>query len=120
MAEPSTATHTPPTSPSGASAKSTDAKGSEEAHWADQVADLIVDAVDRVRDRTVTPAQSIAKYVVYGAVIAVLALPLLVMTLVALVRVMDAFIPSGVWVPYLILGVIFVVAGVFLWSKRSK
>ncbi|MEZ5373502.1 MAG: hypothetical protein R2704_12360 [Microthrixaceae bacterium] len=119
MAKPS-ATTNKPSATSTAAGLSSGGSDSEEAHWSDQVADLIVDAVDRVRDRTVTPAQSIAKYVVYGAVIAVLALPLLVVTLVALVRVMDAFIPSGVWVPYLILGVAFVVVGILLWSKRTK
>jgi hypothetical protein len=34
--------------------------------------------------------------------------------------VLDAFIPSGVWAPYLILGAVFVIAGALLWSKRSK
>ena len=79
---------------------------------------LVEVAVDRVRDRTVTPAHALAKYVVYGAVIAVLILPLLVFTLVALVRIMDAFIPGSVWIPYLILGLAFGFGGVFLWSKR--
>ena len=117
MAKPSATTSKPVSR--GATTAPPSADGAD-AHWADQIADLIVDGVDRVRDRTVTPAQSIAKYVVYGAVIAVIALPLLVLTLIMLVRVMDAFIPSGVWVPYLILGVVFVLGGTFLWAKRSK
>ena len=117
MATSPAATHEPPAKPAAAAAGPPSA---EEAHWADQVADLIVDAVDRVRDRTVTPAQSIAKYVVYGAVIAVLALPLLVLSIVALVRILDAFLPGGVWVPYLILGLAFVAGGVVLWSKRNS
>ena len=114
MATSPAATHDPPSAPTGPSG--TQSHG--DAHWADQVADLIVDTVDRVRDRTVTPAHALAKYVVYGAVIAVLILPLLVFTLVALVRIMDAFIPGSVWIPYLILGLAFGFGGVFLWSKR--
>mgnify|MGYP003417388384 FL=1 len=117
MAKPSATTSKPVTT--GATTPQPSADGTD-AHWADQIADLIVDGVDRVRDRTVTPAQALAKYVVYGVIVAVLALPLLVVTLVLLVRVLDAFIPSGVWAPYLILGAVFVIAGALLWSKRSK
>ena len=118
MAKPSATPSKPVTATGAPNAASS--SGDADAHWADQIADLIVDGVDRVRDRTVTPAQAIAKYVVYGAVVAVLVLPLLVVTLVLLVRLLDAFIPSGVWAPYLILGGVFVVAGAVLWSKRSK
>ena len=117
MAKPSATTSKPVTTGATTTPPPTDGA---DAHWADQIADLIVDGVDRVRDRTVTPAHAIAKYVVYGAVVAVLAIPLLVVALVLLVRVLDAFIPGGVWAPYLILGAVFVIAGTFLWSKRSK
>ena len=116
MAKPSATTSKPVSAGATASPPADDA----EAHWADQIADLIVDGVDRVRDRTVTPAQALAKYVVYGAVVAVVALPLIVLSLILLVRVLDAFIPGGVWGPYLILGSVFVIAGFILWSKRNK
>ena len=65
MAKPSATTSKPVTT--GATTPQPSADGTD-AHWADQIADLIVDGVDRVRDRTVTPAQALAKYVVYGAV----------------------------------------------------
>ena len=110
---PTTASKSPGGSPAGA------ASGTTDPHWSDQITDLIVDGVDKVRDRTVSPIQAMAKYVVYGAVIAVLALPMFVMVLVALVRILDAFIPGGVWLPYLIRGALFVVVGVVLWSKRK-
>ena len=118
MAKPSATTTSKPVT-TGATTTPPPTGGSD-AHWADQIADLIVDGVDRVRDRTVTPAQAIAKYIVYGAVVAVLVVPLLVMSLILVVRVLDAFIPSGVWVPYLILGGVFVIVGAVLWTKRSK
>ncbi|MEZ5381484.1 MAG: hypothetical protein R2754_06765 [Microthrixaceae bacterium] len=105
-------------SPGGGSSASA-ASEATDPHWADQVTDLIVDGVDKVRDRTVNPIQAMAKYVVYGAVIAVLALPMLVLSLVLLVRILDAFLPGEVWLPYLILGALFVIAGMVLWAKRT-
>jgi len=38
----------------------------------------------------------------------------------AAILAMNNYLPSGVWLPYVILGAIFSLAGIFLWSKRPK
>jgi hypothetical protein len=86
--------------------------------WTDQVADLIVDVVDRVHDRTTGPAVSVAKAAVYGTV-AVLVLPVVVvLLLIFVVRVLGLLLDDHLWAGYLGLGVVLVLGGFFAWSKR--
>ena len=87
-------------------------------NWADQVTDLLVDTVDKVRDRTVVPVQKAARGVVYGLVIVVLAIPILVMLLVALIRFVDHWLPGTVWCVYLLLGLVFSAGGLLTWKGR--
>ena len=41
-----------------------------------------------------------------------------VMALIALVRLLDEILPSGVWLPYLILGLVFTGVGGLVFRKR--
>ncbi|UDY34355.1 phage holin family protein [Dermatobacter hominis] len=86
--------------------------------WTDQVTDLIVDSVDKVRSHTTGPILEISKGMVYAVVALILALPIVVLFLVGLVRVFTIFLPA--WATYLIFGIIFVLVGVVLWSKRGR
>ena len=43
----------------------------------------------------------------------------LVLLLIGLVRMADAYLPGEVWIPYLVVGGIFTLLGLFLWRKRS-
>ena len=43
----------------------------------------------------------------------------LVLLIVGLVRGLDVAIPGDVWIVYVILGAVCLLAGLFLWSKRS-
>jgi hypothetical protein len=107
---------TPPTGPgTGASAaRPTTSNGD----WTDQVTDLIVDTVDKVRTRTTGPILEVSKGMVYAVVALILALPIVVLFLVGLVRVFTIFLPA--WATYLLFGIIFVLVGVVLWSKRGR
>jgi hypothetical protein len=86
--------------------------------WTDQVTDLIVDTVDKVRTRTTGPILEVSKGMVYAVVALILALPIVVLLLVGLVRVFTIFLPA--WATYLLFGIIFVLVGVVLWSKRGR
>jgi len=90
------------------------------ADWPQRATSALVDKVDDIRDKTSGPAIGVARAVVYG----VLALPLvvaaLVLLIIALVRLLDSYIPEDVWIPYLILGGVFTLAGFFLWSRRPR
>ncbi|HSL59391.1 MAG TPA: hypothetical protein VK866_16205 [Acidimicrobiales bacterium] len=88
------------------------------ADWPAQAADAVVRVVGQVRDRTVAPAYTIARGLVYGLLAAILATMALVLVLVALVRFIDVYLPGDVWSAYLLLGTILTIGGLVLWSQR--
>jgi hypothetical protein len=91
-----------------------------EADWTDQVTDLIVDSVDKVRERTTGPILEYSRISVHALVALILVLPVAALVLIGLVRFLDWAVPGGVWIVYAGLGTIFVLVGVVLWSRRSK
>ena len=90
----------------------------EEPDWPRQATDTIVDLVDNVKHKTTRPATIATRALVYGIVILALGIPAVVMLLAGLVHFLNYAIPQGVWLVYLILGVIFTLAGLILWRKR--
>lgn len=88
--------------------------------WTDQVTELIVESVDKVRARTTGPVLNVAHASVYGLVAAIVAIPVLVAMLAGLVRFLDWLVPGDVWVAYLIIAVIMWIPGAILWSKRAQ
>ena len=95
-----------------------DERGSEsEADWTDQVTELIVDSVDKVRARTTGPVLNVAHAAVYGIVALILVVPVLVALTAGLVRILDWIAPD-VWVAYLIIAAVMWLAGAVLWSLR--
>jgi hypothetical protein len=86
--------------------------------WAAQTADTIERVVGGVRGKTSEPIERIARLVVYGLVAAVLGVTALILLVVGLVRLADAYLPGEVWIPYLVVGGIFTLAGLLLWRKR--
>jgi hypothetical protein len=92
--------------------------------WAAQAADTIERAVGSVRDRTTGPALTVARGVVYGTFAALLGLAALVLGTIAAFRLVDNYLPDAVfgdehtWAAYLIIGLVFVVAGAVLWVRR--
>ncbi len=86
--------------------------------WADQITDLLVDTVDKIRDKTVLPVQKASRGVVYGVVILFLAIPSIVLLLAGIVRILDSAIPGPVWYIYLGLGIILSVAGILVWKTK--
>jgi len=87
--------------------------------WAAHTADRIDQLVDAIRSRTSDKLVVLARLLVYGLLAAVMAAMALVLLVIAAVRFLDAYLPRGVWLPYLLLGAILVAAGVFLWSRRA-
>jgi prepilin signal peptidase PulO-like enzyme (type II secretory pathway) len=88
--------------------------------WTVTVADRIDSTVGIVRDKAVAPITSIARWIVYGLVVAAVGTMALVLFVVAAIRAMDEWIPQEVWLPYLILGAIFTLAGLFLLRMANK
>lgn len=87
--------------------------------WAAQTADTIERAVGGVRAKTSEPIERAARILVYGLVAAILGAVALVLLIVAAIRILDAYVPGEVWIPYLVLGGIFTLGGLFMWRKRT-
>ena len=88
------------------------------ADWTTDAVDTLEQAVGLVRDKTVVPAQKASRAVVFGLLVAFFVLVAVLMLAIALFRVL-VVLTDEVWLAYLILGGIFVVAGVFCWTLRS-
>ena len=87
--------------------------------WPAQAADAIVNAVETVRDRTTTPIMKIARGVVFGVFAGTIIIVIIVLAIIGAVRLLDEALPSGVWLPYLLLGVLFTVLGAVLFRRRN-
>ena len=110
---------TPPTNGT-ASEFGTGASAGPEVDWTDQVTDLVVDTVDKVRSRTTGPVLGIARGSVYGIVAAIIAVPIVIAFFAGLIRGLDWLIPGPIWIVYLIVAGMLWLAGWILWLKRDK
>jgi hypothetical protein len=96
-----------------------------EHDWTGPVTDRIESVVGTVRDKTTIPVTKVARAVVFGLLAAVAALIALVLVIDAVARIIDVYLPFDpygrrVWVGDAALGAIFLVAGAFCWSKRTR
>jgi hypothetical protein len=93
------------------------------SEWPSQAADTIVDLVDQVRAKTTGPAITAARGLVFGLIVGVLALVVGVLALVFLVRITTEVLEAiwdgaGVWLTYLIYGVVFTAVGAYVFGRR--
>ena len=89
--------------------------------WPEQAADTIERVVGSVRDKTTGPLTTVAQALVYGLLAGILGIAALVLLAVGLERVLiDLLLEDDVWAAHLIVGGIFILAGLFLWSKRRR
>ena len=92
--------------------------------WPAQAADTIERVVGSVRDKTTGPAITAARWVVYGTFALLVGLAVLVLLAIAAVRLIDVYLPDAwvgedhTWVAHLIVGLLFSVVGMAMWSKR--
>lgn len=86
--------------------------------WPKQAADTIERVVQTVRDRTTRPVLVAAKAIVYGLIVLVSATVALTLLVVALIRVVNVYLPGDVWAAHLLVGAVFLVGGLVLWMGR--
>ncbi len=91
-----------------------------EGDWPAQAATGIEQLVTSVRDRTTAPILTIARGIVYALVAGTLILASFILLVVCLIRLLNNYLPGDVWVAYLVLGGVFVLIGLFLWTKRGS
>lgn len=89
------------------------------AEWPAQAADVIVDTISKVRDKTTKPAIVASRAVVYGLIAAVVGFVAFWLVLLLIVRLWANYVPGHVWVIYAIFFAMFSVAGAFLLRKAN-
>jgi hypothetical protein len=93
--------------------------------WPAQAADAIERLVGTVRDKTTGPAITVVRGIVYGTLALLVGTMVAVLLAVAAVRLLDAYLPSAVfgdehvWAAHGIVGLLFAIVGMLLWSKRT-
>jgi predicted lysophospholipase L1 biosynthesis ABC-type transport system permease subunit len=108
-----------------ASARTTTPSSDGSQDWPAQAADAIERAVGSVRDKTTGPAITVARWIVYGTFALVVGSVVGVLVAIAGVRALDNYLPDSVfgeehtWAAHLVVGAVFTLAGMLLWSKRS-
>jgi hypothetical protein len=94
--------------------------------WPAQAADAIERTVGAVRDKTTGPAITVARGLVYGTFAAFVGITVAVFVAIGSVRAIDRYLPSSVfgdertWAAHLIVGLVFTLAGMLAWSKRTR
>jgi hypothetical protein len=88
--------------------------------WSTDAVDSIDKVVGAVRDKTVRPAQSVTKAIVFGLLTTFVVLTAIALFSIGAFRAVDVYVPTGVWATYLIFGGIFVLSGMFCWARRTK
>jgi hypothetical protein len=91
--------------------------------WTVDLTNRLETVVGTVRDRTTIPVMKAAEVIIFGFVAAVLAIMALFVLVIALIRLLDSYLPvqpesRRVWIVYGIVAAIFLGAGTFLWRKR--
>jgi hypothetical protein len=83
------------------------------ADWVDTVVELL-------RDRTVRPLTLATRAVVFGIIVFAAAVVTIVLLSITLIRVLTVYAFDGrVWLSDLVVGAVFVIAGIVAWSKRN-
>ena len=90
------------------------------AEWPAQDADLVVDTIDKVKDRTTRPAVVAARGLVYGVLAGIVGLVAIILLLTTIVRLWDVYVPGPLWVLYAIFGIAGSVGGAVLLSKANS
>jgi hypothetical protein len=91
--------------------------------WPAQATDTIVNLVDQVRAKTTGPAITVARGLVFGVIVTILGLMAGILLLIFAVRLTTDLLElvwdgAGVWLTYLIYGVLFTLVGAYLFGKR--
>ncbi len=87
--------------------------------WQVRVVDMVEGVVSIAHDRVIRPLLVVARAVVFGILVATMALVVSVLFSVAVVRLLDVYaFGNRVWASDALVGALLTAAGVFAWSKR--
>ncbi len=90
------------------------------SQWPAKAAQTVEDVVGAVQDRAIRPILIAARAVVFGILVASMAMLLCVLIAIALVRLLDVYaFGHRVWPADALVGAILVAGGVAAWTKRT-
>jgi hypothetical protein len=82
--------------------------------------DLVDTLVGLLRDKAVRPLTLVTRAVVFGIIVFAASVVTVVLVSIASIRILTVYAFGGrVWLSDLVVGAVFVVAGLFAWSRRS-
>ena len=87
--------------------------------WTADLLDRLDHFIDVVRSNTTDRLVRIARLLVFGLIAVIVGSMAGILALIAVIRILDVVLPREVWLPYVLLGAIFLAAGLFLWSKKT-
>ena len=89
------------------------------AEWPARLADLVEAVVTALHDKVVRPLLLVARAVVFGLVVAAMALVIAVLGSIAIVRLLDTYaFGRRVWASDLVVGGFVTLVGLLAWSRR--
>ncbi|HEV2761019.1 MAG TPA: hypothetical protein VGV86_15775 [Acidimicrobiales bacterium] len=91
----------------------------EGSDWTTDLLDRLDHYIEVVRSNTTDRLVKVARLLVYGLIAAIVGAMAGVVALIAVIRILDVVLPREVWLPYVLLGAIFLGLGLFLWSKKT-
>ncbi|MBF6554650.1 MAG: hypothetical protein IVW52_00595 [Acidimicrobiales bacterium] len=84
-------------------------------------ADLIDTLVALLRDKAVRPLTLATRAVVFGIIIFAASVVTVTLLSITLIRLLTVYVFNGrVWLSDLVVGAVFVIAGIVAWSQRSE
>ena len=82
--------------------------------------DVVDTVVATVNDKAIRPAIVAARAIVFGVIIAVVAIAVVALLSVGFIRLTTVYLfDHKVWISYLVLGAIFCLGGAFAYTKRG-
>jgi hypothetical protein len=95
--------------------------GDAGAQWQVRVVDVVEDTVTAVHDRVVRPLLLVARAIVFGIVVAAMALVVSILLSVAAVRLLDVYAFRGrVWASDALVGGVLTIGGLVAWTQRKS
>ncbi len=84
-------------------------------------ADLVDRLVALLRDKAVNPLTLATRAVVFGIIIFAASVVVVTLVSISLIRLLTVYAFNGrVWLSDLVVGAVFVIAGIVAWSRRSN
>lgn len=93
---------------------------SNNADWAAQIVDQLESVVDKIKSKTSDPVLGVVRIVFMVFAVAGLGIMTLLLLTIGLVRMANNYLPGDVWAADLLIGVIFLIAGIVVWRQRHS